>query len=456
MALDAAQQQDYLRKALAQQQLYAYWRAAGDLARARLAMDVANWFYQQLGAPLYAPADDRGYGPLPTDPATASAAAAALPLDAGEPTLPPGLAGQLGAGSRGANVVQYLATKQPAPPGRGAQDFGSLYDYCLYYPEDPICYTGGQYGSGGSGYCDVFPNDPECGGYYAGGGGSVTTVVNITNETVVINQQGLTLGDVASRIKGAVSSATAAVVGAVDAALKNAIGGIQAAISAIGKELISIFSKLARLAGYLLKVLQTILLDIVHGLVRAVQAIGKMLSDVFKNGLLPALHALQKIRDRLIEIYQRFLRPVLIVIQNLRKVLAILSVFHVKFAMKLDAALADIERKLTAPLFYLLRFTNQIANWMNLILTARYLLQKPLFLNSLQAYMGSALALQINAMVKPIDPAAIAARLAADPIPSPAQSDAGLKDFLQHGGGTFSAAIARQSAQLDVYLTQGF
>lgn len=455
MALDASQIQEYIRSALAQQQLYAYWNAAGDTARAHLAMDVANWYQQQLGAPFVVPANDPTYVPAPKDPTRASVLAGRLPLDAGTPTAAGGSASAIGAGSAGAAVVENLAL------GPQANVVGSqaLYDYCQANPDDPICYAGGSGDPGSSGFCSIFPDDPSCYSSYYGYPGDTppgpTTIVNINTTTVVINQQGLTLGDVASRIKGALSSATAAVVGAIDAALRTALSGVQSALNAIGNELISIFSKLSKLAGYILKFLQTLLLNVLHGLVRAVQAIGHMLADVFRNGIMPALQALQKIRTRLIEIYEKVLRPVLIVIQDMRKVLGILGLFHFKFAQKLDAVLGDIQRKITAPLFYLLRYTNAVANFINLILTADLLLQKPLFLNSANTYLRDLIGLQINGMVKPVDPAAIAAAQLVAPVPTPAESSGGFNDFVQHGGGIFADLITQQTAQLDVYLTKG-
>ena len=92
------------------------------------------------------------------------------------------------------------------------------------------------------------------------------------------------------------------------------------------------------------------------------------------------------------------------------------------FAQKLDSYLADLEARITKPLFYLLSFVNGVANWINLIVTAGYLLQKGLFLNSLNAYIGEALNLQINAMNAPPSAAAIAAAQQANAVPTAAQA----------------------------------
>lgn len=456
MALDPTTASQYFQGAQQQQQLFAYWFAAGDVARAELAMDVANWYYQQLGMAIYLPANDPGYVPSPTSPQAAATIAQNLPL-----VLSGDLNGQVAAGLAGAGSaigagIQDLTSGLPSPgtgsgrgptsvqnplAGSGALNSGpqpqSLDDYCFEYPDDPICYYDGgpPSQSGGEGPVTITVNDPT---------------------TIVINQTGLTIGTVASAIQGALAAAAAAIANATDAAVAAALAGVQNAINALGTALQNVFGVLSRLAGLILKFLQGLLLDIVHALVAAVQAIGQMLKDVFQNVIMPALQALQQLRNYLIQIYQRFLRPLLIWLQDARKVLAILKAFHIGFATKLDNAIADIQAKITAPLFYLLTYTNMVANYLNLILTAGLILQRPLFLNSFNAYKGSALTLGINAMNPTVDPAALAALQASVTVQPPPQSVAATTQLLTDGTGAYADTVTAQSAQLDVYLLQGF
>jgi hypothetical protein len=455
MGLNATIADEYVRAAQQQQQLFEFWNAVGDIARSQLALNVANWYYQQLGLPYYQPANDPSYFISPIDPDTAAAIADSLPLSPG--TNVTGAAGGTlaGAGIPGGNTYDDMSRGQPAygssaggsastgalsTPSIHALDFGDVgyptADYCWWYPDDPICWN---YGFGD----------------YPGGGGGDPVVVVPPPITVVIDQQGLTLGTVASLIKGALGAAAAAIATATDEVIAAAISGIQKALNALGNALQQVFSELARLAGLILKFLQGLLLDIVHALVAAVGKIASLLKDVLQHGIMPALQALQKLRNYLIRIYERFFRPLLIFLQRVRQVLAILRAFHIGFASKLDGILADIQAKLTAPLFYLLRYTNAIANYLNLILTFNYLLQKPLFLNSLNAYMGSALALQINAMNPVPDPADLKALQAAAAVPSPAQSAAALDQYLTDGSGPYGDLLAQQRAQLDLILVQG-
>jgi len=433
MALSKAVAEQYFRQSAQQQVLYAYWLAFGDLARARLAMDVANWYYQQLGIPLYLPSDLIGYAPHPTTPDAADAIAATLPVDAGGPAIAG--SGSAGSGSGSGSAGSGFKPHDVSSGFGGDAPVGSA-QYCILYPEDPIC-SGGGYNYGLGGGIDSGPI-------------TINNPVNIT-----INQNGATLADVTSRISGALATAAAAIVTAENAALAAAIAGIQHALNAIGNELASVFHLLSRLAGYVLGFLKTLLKDVVHALVAAVDAIGKMLKDVFAHGIIPALQALQRLRDYLLKIYERYLRPLLIVLQDLRKVLAILKAFHVGFATKLDNVLADIQSKLSTPLLYLLRYTNAIANYINLILDARLFLQRPLFLASANANKGSLLNLLINAMNPTPDPAAVAALQATAVIPTPAESQNALKQFLTNGSGPMAASIAQNKADAQRYLVQG-
>lgn len=101
------------------------------------------------------------------------------------------------------------------------------------------------------------------------------------------------------------------------------------------------------------------------------------------TGILRAIRTAQAI---LRDIYQRFIRPVLIVLQQIRRILFILRLFHVKFAAQLDGILGRIQSKFIAPYLYVLRTINGIGNWVNLVITARGVIQRPVFLNSMYAY----------------------------------------------------------------------
>jgi hypothetical protein len=164
----------------------------------------------------------------------------------------------------------------------------------------------------------------------------------------------------------------------------------------------------------------------------------KLVTDV----IIPIAKGIVKMRDRLLQLYRCVIRPLLIWIQNVRRILNILAIFHVPFAAKLDAKLADLERRITAPFLLLLRYSNQVANWVNLIITPNYLIQKPVFLWSQDAYKGESLNLFLNAMNTPASAGAIAAATNSMGATTPQQSAQDLQTFLSTGGGPYAAPIA--------------
>lgn len=291
-------------------------------------------------------------------------------------------------------------------------------------------------------YCDLFPDDPFCdlvwpiGGGGIGGGG--TTVTN----TTVIEQVGLLAGDVHQAIDTALQGLWGLLTTTLDVVFAGAIAQIQSAITDIGNAVKAVWNILSRLSGLILNFLGHLWYNVLHGLVLAVQDIAGIVKTVFDDFLKPLLNWLRQLRQKILDIWKRFVVPVLIVIQDVRKVLAILAAFHVKWAAKLDLKLADLERKITQPLLTLLGYINQLANWMNLIATAGYLLQKPFLLNSIKAYVGSIIGLQVNAMNQPAVNAATLQQQAALSPPTVQQSKADLTQFLGDGTGAYAAPIA--------------
>lgn len=342
----------------------------------------------------------------------------------------------------GSGVTPPPASTTTPPAGSATltpkDDFfgdGSLQSYCELYPEDPLC----SFYSGPGG---IYPGTPI--------GGSQSTIENVTLVT-----EGLSATDVGGIVDNALSGLWADVVGAVDVVLAQAIGAIQNVLTDLGNALKAAYAILSRLAGYILNFLKAMYTAIVKAMVFVLQEIRVLLQDLYKNLLLPMLNGMLQLRKYLLDVYQRFIRPMLIVLQDIRRVLTILSAFHLAFAQKLDAKLGQLEAKITAPLFYLLSFVNGVANWINLIVTAGYLLQKPLFMNSLQAYVGDSINLQVNAMNRPPSSSAIAAAAAADSTPPAAQSVADFDSFVTADSGPLPDLIATYSAQFDTYLSQG-
>jgi hypothetical protein len=98
--------------------------------------------------------------------------------------------------------------------------------------------------------------------------------------------------------------------------------------------------------------------------------------------------AIHRARELLDKYWEKYVRPVLLVIETIRKYLAILRLFNIKWADKLDGILGRIQAKILEPYLYIIRQLNTLANWQNIILTAGGRIQAPLFLRSLVHYRG--------------------------------------------------------------------
>lgn len=307
--------------------------------------------------------------------------------------------------------------------------------------------------TGGSGsYCDEFPDDPLCdiwggGGGIVFGGGSTGTVYQ-----PVIVQEGISATDVHGIVDGGLNTVWSAVVGAIDATVLVAIAAIQDALTALGNAIKAVFAMLARLGGFILNALKSILRDVIKGLIQVFEDIRNILKKITKDILVPLAKGIVAARDRLLKIYKQLIRPLLIWMQNVRRVLNILAIFHVPFAQKLDAKLADLERRITAPFLLLLRYSNAVANWMNLITTANYLFQKPMWLWSLNAYKGESINLLANAMNTPVSAAVKAKASTAFTLGDATQSKADLTQYLQTGTGAMAAPIASAQQTFDEFL----
>lgn len=327
--------------------------------------------------------------------------------------------------------------KTPSSPGSKPT---SLFDGTDFF---------GEGGGGGSldDYCSEFPDDPLCQVWYYGGIGTVSTGGGFGGDyTVVVQNTGLSAVDVNSIVNSSLSGLWASTVNWFDLALAGFASGILTALTALGNALKAVYNLLSRMAGLILNLLKTLLLDIVKSIIAALGELKQLLKDLYDDVLKPLIGAVQELRKSLIDLWTKYIRPLVLIIQHIRQILAILKLFHIGFAAKLDAALADIQAKITGPFLVLLSYVNGIANWMNLIVTANYLLQKPIFLASLNAYKGEAINLQLNAMTQPISAAGAAAIAAQASIQPAAKSAADLNTFLTNSSGPIATDFTKYDA----------
>jgi hypothetical protein len=128
--------------------------------------------------------------------------------------------------------------------------------------------------------------------------------------------------------------------------------------------------------------------DMIGELVKAFRSILAALKKIYDDVIKPALRALRAVRKILDDVYRKWLRPIINAIQQVRRILAIFRAFGFKWAGALDARLARIEGKIIAPYIWLVRQLNGYGQWINVILTAGGVLQKPIFRNSAYGNAG--------------------------------------------------------------------
>jgi len=145
---------------------------------------------------------------------------------------------------------------------------------------------------------------------------------------------------------------------------------------------------IGRLALGSLLLLWRAITDMAGELVKAFRSLLDALKKIYEDVIKPALRALRAIRKILDDVYRRWLRPIINAIQQVRRILAIFRAFGFKWAGALDARLARIEGKIIGPYIWLVRQLNGYSQWINVILTAGGVLQRPIFRNSAYANAG--------------------------------------------------------------------
>jgi hypothetical protein len=255
--------------------------------------------------------------------------------------------------------------------------------------------------------CTTNPYDVECGGFIDSGGasggcfdpwdpfcGAGPPIIYFPPPIIVIeNPQtpGVSPADLAGAINKAEDYTTSLVTG-----VKNL--GI-----ALGRAIAGVLSGLAVLWGVLKPVLQA--------LSRIMAKFKRWLDKILR----PILDAQRRQIKAILDLYNRFIRPWIIFIEQIRRVIHILQIFHIHVLDGLDRQLAKIEGKILRPIFAALYRANTLSNWISFILNARLLIFRGLFLGSLQANRGGAFSLLAStpAVGMPAVPETTAAGVAA-------------------------------------------
>lgn len=114
------------------------------------------------------------------------------------------------------------------------------------------------------------------------------------------------------------------------------------------------------------------------------QVVWNLVSSVIPK-IIQVMRDLRKFLD---SIYLKYILPAMRYLLLARRLLALLRALHVPIAAKLDSILGQIQAALFAPFLALAGIVNGYGSWINVLLTNRYLIQRPVFLRSMYAYQS--------------------------------------------------------------------
>jgi len=199
----------------------------------------------------------------------------------------------------------------------------------------------------------------------------------------------------------------------VSGAVRKAIQAVRDALVAVADTLMRFTWRVAHSFGWVLRGLHTLWTRVLTPILNTVGRLAWRLYHLIDEVLKPILETLDKIRRAVLENYERFVRPVLVWVQRARKVVALLAALRVPFAKRVDQELRRVERALVEPLRIILDKLNEVSGWLNILVTARAVLQQPIWTSSLVAYRRDLVRLWWSAHT--VEPDALAlAQLKAD------------------------------------------
>jgi hypothetical protein len=201
--------------------------------------------------------------------------------------------------------------------------------------------------------------------------------------------------------------------------------------------------------GKLLSMIHDLLVNFLDDLWQLLKKLAGTIAKLLKEALPAIVKAIQLARQALADLYQKYIRPILVYLQYIRRYLAILRAFHIKWAGQLDSWLSNLQSRIIGPYLYMLGLINGVANWVNLILTAGLILQRPLFINTMYAYQKDWITMWWTGQVTAAGAAGAPPASSQVTPPSNAQVQADFSAFVSADAGPYAqdAATANQVLQ---------
>ncbi len=155
---------------------------------------------------------------------------------------------------------------------------------------------------------------------------------------------------------------------AIAGGLLTTLGAFAGEIQALRGALDQLGSFLRDLFGRVLKVLRHLHLGGFRSFLRHLWDWSRKLADLIRRVLGPIICTIQAIIDYENTLFDTYLRPILILLQRVRSALVLFRLFHLKFASRLDARLAELEAKLVSSFLLVLREINTLRQTLSLFI----------------------------------------------------------------------------------------
>lgn len=233
-----------------------------------------------------------------------------------------------------------------------------------------------------------------------------------------------------------------------DLGTKLAVEGLRSDVNGLGKSLTSMIvgvaGQIASVLGVVRRFLQRVFAKLYDMLANLVQRFARVLDRIFG----PIIHFLDKVKFHLKRFYDKVLRPIIDTIEFVRSILRLLELFHIDWAKKLDQQLLTLEQWVLAPYEFLVSKINEIANWVNRIVTLDGLLQRVTLMQSLLRDVAYTNNLWWNSQSRPLSPSDISSSKGVDIHMTAAESEAAFDAYVSTGSGPFQPSADEWAADV--------
>lgn len=240
--------------------------------------------------------------------------------------------------------------------------------------------------------------------------------------------------------------------GGGDSGLQAVVDGLQVGFTTLSNVLGTFITLLSNIVKDILDVLKKIWQNILKALIDLLNKILGVIATIINKVLKPILQLIDHIRKQILAIYARFFLPVISMLQKIRRIVALLALLHVPGMKQLDQKLARIQGKLFGVIQALLSRVNDHSGLLNILMSARLVLQHDVLVRSLYETQGAWINQWWNAQEWGRDPADEQAGAQLDVQLQSQQRTQALDTFLRTGVDPSTDPPGPEEQALDAFL----